>query len=109
MYNRWLILDSNCDPAAPFAITYLSMTQAVKKALRNNYFDRNPEMVQFTLNFAKRYQEAINPWMAGNVNDPKITQPWKEAFNFGATNQSSVTQDVMLGISVSNQTFRNFP
>lgn len=67
MQNRWEALDATCDPAAAFAVTYLVMTTYVKNAIVNNYFDWNGDMTVETLNFAARYSNAINAWIAGNV------------------------------------------
>jgi len=102
MQTNWNQLDPTCDTNAVFSLTYLVMTTFVRDALLNNYFDYNGDMCVMTVTFASRYIAAFNAWYASKSNSSmlsEVSSPWQEAFNWGASNQSTVSQDMMLGIN----------
>lgn len=98
MTERWRELDRTCDPAAVFSLLYLETTKAVTAHIRDSYFDDNEFLAEWTIAFADRYEEAIDAWMAGETDE--IEQPWLDAFQRAEANQTSVSEDVLLGINV---------
>lgn len=80
----------------PFAVTYLHMTRIVKEGIENMYFDDGALMVNFTINFANRYLEAIDKARRCNET-PSL--PWAEAFDYGDSLKSSVMEDAFIGIN----------
>lgn len=98
MTERWRELDRNCDPAAVFSLLYLETTEAVTQHIRDGYFNDNEFLAEWTIAFADRYEEAIDAWMAGETD--QIEEPWLDAFQRAEANQTSVSEDVLLGINV---------
>ncbi len=101
MKNRWQILDSQCDPNAVFALMYLYMTKGGLDTVQNQYYEDGDAMTNLILVFARRYSNAINSWMSGNrqVNGD-LTQVWKDAFTYAASNYSSVAENMMQQMNV---------
>lgn len=99
MEARWRTLDEACDTNAPFSLIYLYMTRELKSHVQRQYFDDNDLMSNFTRAFAKRYEDAIDAWMASSVNAVGITDPWMTAFRYGYSNKSSVLEDLFLGMN----------
>lgn len=97
MRNRWQLLDSTCSPNAVFSLTYLYMTTALLDTVSRGYFDDNGLMSNFTINFASRYNLAIESYLSGQTS--LIPLPWQEAFNYGASGYSSVQEDLVLGMN----------
>jgi len=105
MRSRWQVLDSNCSTNAIFSLTYLYMTNALLDTVSSGYFDDNPAMANFTRDFARRYNIAIDPYMAATTSGGAtgstsgIPAPWLEAFTYGESGYSSVQEDLVLGMS----------
>jgi len=75
------------------------MTNNARMWIRDKaYFDDGNFMADFMYNFAQRYSNAIDAWLS-QTNLASITPVWRDAFQFSATNRSSVMQDLFLGMN----------
>lgn len=100
MESRWEAYDDACAPNAPFALTYLYMTKQVTAWVAQCYFDYNGAMADFTQAFARRYIDAVDAYLAYTTSaGPAPTAIWLEAFLWGAAGDSSVLQDMFLGMN----------
>jgi hypothetical protein len=98
MLARFNVLNSRCDSNAPFSLLYLYMTSQARDFISSSYFDDGDIMADFTVAFAHRYADAIDKWVTKTGVD-QISAPWYEAFSYGATNKSSVLEDLYLGMN----------
>lgn len=97
MEHRWEALDRACDPRAPFALLYLAMTQGVRDHVARRYFDDGDTIAQMAMDFAQRYHEAFDAWDRGDVAN--VSGPWRESFAWAASGNSTVLEDVFLGMN----------
>lgn len=95
MNCRWRTLGC-ASTDAPFAVTYLHMTRTVLQGIESQYFDDGDLMANFTLNFAGRYLDAIDSVRHCSQTS---TEAWMEAFTYGDSKKSSVTEDTFLGMN----------
>lgn len=98
MTERWETLDEACDPAAVFALLYLVTTETVTAHIEEGFFADNEFLAWWTIAFAERYEVAIDAWMEGDTE--AISQPWLDAFERGASGETTVSEDALLGINV---------
>lgn len=104
MEKRWTDLDVACSTDAPFAFTYLITTLGVRHFVehaythaRFHYFDEGGVIAHMSVVFAQRYFDAIDAQRAGNLAG--VSGPWREAFTWGASGQSTTLEDVLLGMN----------
>lgn len=95
METRFDPLDQACDFRAPFALTYLMMTNSVLDALYADFYD-DPEWVgRLDSTFAQLYFQWFDRYAGG---DPP-PEPWRYAFERAEGQLNNVLQDAMLGIN----------
>jgi hypothetical protein len=97
MEDRWASLDEACDARAPFALLYLAMTEGVRDHVARRYFDHGNTIAQMALDFAGRYHRAFDAWDRGDMAN--VSGPWREAFAWAASANSTVLEDVFLGMN----------
>ena len=91
----WRTFDAACTTDAPFALTYLITSRAVRDHVAASYFDDNAFVATWDLVFAGYYTSAID----ARMHDRAASAVWREAFAWGDGGRSSVLEDVMLGMS----------
>lgn len=97
MTRHWEGLDAACDFNAVFALLYLVMTWNVRLHVAEAYFQDNHYLSAITVSFAKLYLGAWSAWQAGDL--ARVQKGWQEAFGYAASQQSSITEDIFLGIN----------
>lgn len=95
--QRWRREDRACDPNAVFALTYLIMTRYVRDYIANLYFDDNEFLAEMDVFYGQYYLAAVDSWERGETEG--ISEPWLDAFQWGASGQSTVTEDLLIAIS----------
>lgn len=97
MEKHWQLLESRCDPNAVFALMYLTTTYGIRRNIQERTFDDNDYLSIITVSFAKMYLDAYQAWKAGH---PELAPaPWREAFTWAASGQSSITEDEFGGMN----------
>lgn len=95
MHQRWQALDAACDPDAIFGILYLITTAKVGDLVADSHFEDNPFLVDWDKDFASRYFVAYDAYHNGGA----VPSPWLKAFEHADSGQSTVTEDLLLGMS----------
>lgn len=96
MHNRWAALDQACDNDAIFGLLYLITTAKVGDLVAASHFADNPFLVEWDMDFANRYFVAYDAHHQGTGSVP---EPWLKAFQHAETGTSTVTEDLLLGMS----------
>ncbi len=96
MHARWAAIDQQCDPDAIFGLLYLITTAKVGDLVAASHFEDNPFLVDWDMNFAQRYFDAYDAHHDGTGSVP---EPWQKAFQHAETGTSTVTEDLLLGMS----------
>ncbi len=97
VHGRWQRLDAACSTDAPFALLYSLVLRTATRYVAADYFDDGNGMVDFSVAFAQLYLDSFDAWRAGDPGN--ATQPWQEAFAYGASGHSTVLEDLNLAIN----------
>jgi hypothetical protein len=84
-----------CDHRAPFAFTYLTMTEGV--AEQTPTFEDPALLTLVDARFAQIYFDAVDNWAAGRNSD--VPAAWQIAFASAENGQTSAAADLILGMN----------
>lgn len=98
MTTRFDALESTCNHAALFALTYLRTTEQYKVAVLEPGFFSDPAFINHQdANFAKQYFDAWDAYHGGNP--AAAPRAWQIAFRASQTKQVNGTGSILLGMS----------
>lgn len=90
--------EQGCAHTAPFAFTYLWMTQGVHDAvLDEGFFADPPSTAQADALFARLYFDAVDNWAAGRIDE--VPAVWRIAFGAAETGETNAATDLLLGMN----------
>lgn len=78
-----------------FAALYRKVTIRIQQGIINNEFDDPQRMEKFDVIFANRYLQAFESYF----KQGRVTQVWKQAFDFGDKRLPTVLQHLMIGMN----------
>ncbi len=99
MQQRFRPLAKDCSHNAPFALTYLRVTQTYKwSAEQPGYYADPGWMTHAVAVFAKYYLRAFDTWSSDH-SAAAVPEAWRIAFNAATNRQAAGSGNLMLGIN----------
>jgi len=92
---HWEALNQECDRRAAFALGLLITTRKIKNGIDQNRFTNGTGVAIILTDLIDAYNESITN--RENNNNLDISKPFKKAFKWLETNQSTPIQDLFLG------------
>lgn len=96
MTRRYDVLAARCSHEAPFALTYLRVTQAVERPGTRRFQSRE-YLNHLDAVFANLYFSAYDNWQAGRMQ--LVPEAWRTAFDAADRETVSTLGDILLGMN----------
>ena len=81
MYRRFDRLYATCDHNSVFALVYIRVTEAIRRAVAEDFYEEPAFLNHEDAVFARMYFEAYDAWARGDRD--KVPDAWKAAFDAG--------------------------
>jgi len=105
MYQRFDHLYARCDHNAAFGITYIRVTEAIRKAVLDNFYEEPGFLWHEDRVFARMYFESYDAWAGGRRE--LVPPAWREAYDAGRDRSVSGTGNLLM--SMNAHINRDFP
>jgi len=105
MYQRFDRLYASCDHNAAFGITYIRVTEAIRKAVLEGFYEEPGFLWHEDRVFARMYFESYDAWASGRRE--LVPPAWREAYDAGRDRSVSGTGNLLM--SMNAHINRDFP
>ena len=105
MYRRFDRLYATCDHNSVFGLTYIRVTEAIRQAAADGFYEETAFLNHEDAVFARMYFEAYDAWERGDFAN--VPDAWEAAFNAGR--DRSVAGIGNLLMSMNAHINRDFP
>lgn len=97
MYERFDRLYASCDHNAAFGITYIRVTEAIRKAVADGLYEEPTFLNHEDRVFARMYFESYDAWRAGRRE--RVPPAWREALDAGRDRSVSGTGNLLMSMN----------
>lgn len=98
MYRRFDRLYATCDPNAAFGITYIRVTEAIRRAVLGGKVYEEPRFLNHEDKvFARMYFSAFDTWQRGERS--KVPPAWREALDTGRARSVNGLGNLLLSMN----------
>ncbi len=97
MYERFDLRYSTCDHNAAFGITYIRVTEAIRKAIAEGLYEEPAFLAHEDRVFARMYFDSYDAWRDGRLET--VPPAWREAFDAGRERSVSGTGNLLMSMN----------
>jgi Family of unknown function (DUF5995) len=97
MYRRFDRLYARCHHNAVFGITYIRVTEAIRRAVLRGLYEEPRFLNHEDRVFARMYFESYDAWRAGRRE--RVPPAWREAFDAGRDRSVSGTGNLLMSMN----------
>ena len=105
MYRRFDRLYATCDHNAAFGVTYIRVTEEIRKATLEGFYEEPGFLWHEDRVFARMYFESYDAWATGRREN--VPPAWREAYDAGRDRNVSGTGNLLM--SMNAHINRDFP
>jgi Family of unknown function (DUF5995) len=97
MYRRFDRLYARCDHNAAFGITYIRVTEAIRKAVLARFYEEPRYLNHEDRVFARMYFQSFDAWRAGRRE--RVPMAWREALDAGRDRSVSGIGNLLMSMN----------